>query len=95
MTITKRPDSRKAAAIDQFIGGAPDARSVAASGDRVGSSSGARQVKRKISVDIDPELLARVDAAARVSGISRNAALAIGAAQFVSEVEGRGRNGRG
>ena len=79
-----------ASAIDAFIQGAPDAQPAAVCSDRPGTASGARQVKRKISVDIDPELLARVDDAARELGISRNAALAVGAAQFVNELEGRG-----
>ncbi|WP_244111858.1 ribbon-helix-helix protein, CopG family [Burkholderia diffusa] len=82
-----------ASAIDTFIQGAPDARSASASGDRTGSVPGGRQVKRKISVDIDPDLLARLDEAARATGISRNAALAIGAASFLSETESR-RSGR-
>lgn len=72
-------------AIDTFIQGAPDARPGAASSNRASSASRQRQVKRKISVDIDPDLLARVDEAARASGISRNAALAIGALHFLNE----------
>ncbi|NOK40852.1 CopG family transcriptional regulator [Burkholderia thailandensis] len=42
-----------------------------------------------MSLGIDPELLVRVDAAARASGISRNAALALGALHFIREFEDR------
>ncbi|MBM5589073.1 ribbon-helix-helix protein, CopG family [Burkholderia pseudomallei] len=44
-----------------------------------------RPRKRKISVDIDAELLERVDRAAQAMGISRNAVLALGASRFVGE----------
>ncbi|KIX70273.1 CopG family transcriptional regulator [Burkholderia pseudomallei] len=44
-----------------------------------------------MSVDIDPDLLERVDKAARASGISRNAVLALGAGRVVEEFDtGRG-----
>lgn len=89
MTITKRPDARKAAAIDQFIGSAPDAAASEPS-DQVGPARApGRRKKVTISLGIDPELLVRVDAAARASGISRNAALALGALHFIREFEDR------
>ncbi|RQZ52358.1 CopG family transcriptional regulator [Burkholderia sp. Bp9099] len=42
-------------------------------------------MKRKISIDIDPSLLQRLDDFARASGISRNAALAMAAARLLNE----------
>ncbi|CAH38522.1 CopG family transcriptional regulator [Burkholderia pseudomallei] len=44
-----------------------------------------RPRKKKISMDIDAELLERVDRAAHAMGISRNAVLALGASRFVDE----------
>ncbi|MCA8482571.1 ribbon-helix-helix protein, CopG family [Burkholderia multivorans] len=43
----------------------------------------------KISIDIDPDLLARLDQVAQASGVSRNAALALGASWLIDEFEGR------
>ncbi|WP_230949495.1 ribbon-helix-helix protein, CopG family [Burkholderia stagnalis] len=43
----------------------------------------------KISIDIDPDLLARVDQVAKASGVSRNAALALGASWLIDDFEAR------
>ncbi|HDR9201004.1 TPA: CopG family transcriptional regulator [Burkholderia vietnamiensis] len=40
-------------------------------------------------MDIDPDLLARVDQVARASGVSRNAALALGGSRLIDEFESR------
>lgn len=70
-----------ASAIDSFIHGAPDARP-----PTLGvNCTVPRQMKRKISIDIDPSLLQRLDDFARASGISRNAALAMAAARLLNE----------
>ncbi|KVR30728.1 hypothetical protein WK15_05965 [Burkholderia ubonensis] len=83
MAITKRPDARNAAAIDQFIGGAPDA-AASESSSQVGlTRAPVRRKKETISLGIDPALLARVDAAADRLGISRAAAIAMAVARFV------------
>ncbi|WP_241774196.1 ribbon-helix-helix protein, CopG family [Burkholderia pseudomallei] len=80
------------AAITAFISGAPDARHAEQRVTPVpGEHSPRRRAKVKISVDIDPDLLERVDKAARASGISRNAVLALGAGRVVEEFDtGRG-----
>ncbi|PAJ87946.1 hypothetical protein DF011_20445 [Burkholderia ubonensis] len=83
MAITKRPDPRKAAAIDQFIGGAPDAAASESSSQVEPARAPGRRKKETISLGIDPALLARVDAAADHLGISRAAAFAMAAARFV------------
>ncbi|WP_310711809.1 hypothetical protein [Burkholderia multivorans] len=59
MSITRKPTSNAGAAIGAFIAGAPDARAetpVTPSDRPV-----ARRPKVKISMDIDPDLLARLD----------------------------------
>ncbi|KWI27904.1 hypothetical protein WM04_22790 [Burkholderia ubonensis] len=83
MAITKRPDARKAAAIDQFIGGAPDAAAPESSGEVGPARAVGRRKKETISLGIDPALLARVDAAADRLGVSRAAAIAMAASRFV------------
>ncbi|KVC58922.1 hypothetical protein WT10_10440 [Burkholderia stagnalis] len=83
MTITKRPDARKAAAIDQFIGGAPDAAAPETSSQVEPVRAPGRRKKETISLGIDPALLARVDATAVRLGISRAAAINLAIAQFV------------
>ncbi len=83
MAITKRPDARKAAAIDQFIGSAPDAAAPEASTSDEPVRAPARRKKETISLGIDPALLARIDVAAARLGISRAAAMAMAAARFV------------
>ncbi|KVE97582.1 CopG family transcriptional regulator [Burkholderia vietnamiensis] len=40
-------------------------------------------------MDIDPDLLARVDQIAKASGVSRNAALALGASRLIDDFESR------
>ncbi|RQT09807.1 CopG family transcriptional regulator [Burkholderia contaminans] len=87
MAITKRPDARKAAAIEQFIGSAPDSLAPAASTDAAQSRTQVRQKKETISLGIDPTLLARVDAVATRLGVSRAAAFALAVSRFV---EGEG-----
>ncbi|HDR9511881.1 CopG family transcriptional regulator [Burkholderia cepacia] len=42
-----------------------------------------------MSFDIDPDLLARVDQVAKASGVSRNAALALGASWLIDDFEAR------
>ncbi|KWE98276.1 hypothetical protein WL80_03630 [Burkholderia ubonensis] len=83
MAITKRPDARKAAAIDQFIGGAPDAAAPESSSHVWPARAAGRRKKETISLGIDPALLARVDAAADRLGVSRAAAIAMAASRFV------------
>ncbi|EXJ01767.1 ribbon-helix-helix protein, CopG family [Burkholderia pseudomallei] len=89
MSITKKPAfSQDEAAISAFISGAPDARPATPPDVAVEPPSAVAQRrprKRKISVDIDAELLERVDRAAQAMGISRNAVLALGASRFVGE----------
>ncbi|ABC35670.1 MULTISPECIES: hypothetical protein [pseudomallei group] len=89
MSITKRPTlSQGEAAIAAFISGAPDARPAAPPVVTVEPQSPTaprRPRKKKISMDIDAELLERVDRAAHAMGISRNAVLALGASRFVDE----------
>ncbi|AOJ53883.1 ribbon-helix-helix protein, CopG family [Burkholderia thailandensis] len=88
MSITKRPAlSQDEAAISAFISGAPDARPATPPDVAVELTSPTqrRSRKKKISVDIDAELLERVDRAAQAMGISRNAVLALGASRFVDE----------
>lgn len=87
MAITKRPDARKAAAIEQFIGRAPDAAPFQAPADAGTAPTPARRKKETISLGIDPKLLARVDAVAARLGVSRAAAIAMAASRFV-EAEG-------
>ncbi|RQR78701.1 hypothetical protein [Burkholderia sp. Bp9015] len=86
MTITKRPDARKAAAIEQFIGSAPDAAAPEQS-TVAKAHAHRRQKKETISLGIDPTLLARVDTVAARLGVSRAAAFAMAASRFV-EAEG-------
>ncbi|RQS60396.1 hypothetical protein DID99_01750 [Burkholderia sp. Bp8986] len=83
MTITKRPDARKAAAIEQFIGSAPDAAAPERSTVATQARAPARQKKETISLGIDPTLLARVDAVAARLGVSRAAAVAMAVSRFV------------
>ncbi|OJA43665.1 hypothetical protein BGV68_33545 [Burkholderia ubonensis] len=87
MAITKRPDARKAAAIDQFIGGAPDAAASESSSQVGPARAPARRKKETISLGIDPALLARVDAVADCLGVSRAAAIAMAVARF-ADAEG-------
>jgi len=87
MTISRKPAVRDDAAIDAFIAGAPDAR--AETPATPSDKPAARRPKVKISIDIDPDLLARVDQVARASGVSRNAALALGASRLIDEFESR------
>ncbi|MCA8156192.1 MULTISPECIES: ribbon-helix-helix protein, CopG family [Burkholderia cepacia complex] len=87
MTISRKPAARDNAAIGAFIAGAPDART-----ETPATPSGnpaARRSKVKISIDIDPDLLARVDQVAKASGVSRNAALALGASWLIDDFESR------
>ncbi|WP_412525905.1 ribbon-helix-helix protein, CopG family [Burkholderia lata] len=87
MSISRKPAARDDAAIGAFIAGAPDAR---AETPAVPSEKpAARRSKVKISIDIDPDLLARVDQVAKASGVSRNAALALGAARLIDDFESR------
>jgi hypothetical protein len=88
MSITRKPTAPNEVAIGAFISGAPDAAAPAA-------QTPARRTKKKISVDIDPALLERIDRAAWAAGISRNAALALGAARIVEELEARQTPQRG
>ncbi|QUN53144.1 CopG family transcriptional regulator [Burkholderia cenocepacia] len=83
MAITKRPDARKAAAIDQFIGGAPDSAAPDQSPGTMQARTQVRQKKETISLGIAPTLLARVDAVAARLGISRAAAIAMAVSRFV------------
>ncbi|SDR19384.1 Ribbon-helix-helix protein, copG family [Burkholderia orbicola] len=87
MTISRKPAARDDAAIGAFIAGAPDARveTPATPSDK----PAARRPKVKISIDIDPDLLARVDQVAKASGVSRNAALALGASWLIDDFEAR------
>ncbi|KVT43093.1 hypothetical protein [Burkholderia ubonensis] len=87
MSITRKPVTRDNAAIGAFIAGAPDAR--AAQPAPAGDQQPARRQKVKISFDIDPDLLARVDQVAKASGVSRNAALALGASWLIDDFKGR------
>lgn len=87
MSITRKPTAQNEAAIGAFISAAPDA---AAHYVSTGAEpSLARPAKRKISLDIDPTLLERIDRAARAAGISRNAVLALGAARILEDWEQR------
>lgn len=75
MTITKRPVTANAAAIDKFIGRAPDA----------GKGELPESVKRRketISLGLDPLLLVRIDALAARLGMSRAAAIAMAIAKL-------------
>ncbi|CAN0621085.1 CopG family transcriptional regulator [Burkholderia multivorans] len=83
MAITKRPDARKAAAISQFIGAAPDAAALELSPTGEPVNSPARRKKETISLGIDPDLLARVDAVAARLGVSRAAAVAMAVSRFI------------
>jgi hypothetical protein len=83
MAITKRPDARKAAAIDQFIGSAPDSAAPDQSTGTIPARTQVRQKKETISLGITPTLLARVDAVAARLGISRAAAIAMAVSRFV------------
>ncbi|WP_257812786.1 hypothetical protein [Burkholderia glumae] len=87
MTISRKPAARDNAAIGAFIAGAPDARVERPA--PASESPAARRQKVKISFDIDPDLLARVDQVAKASGISRNAALALGASWLIDDFEAR------
>lgn len=87
MSITRKPTSNAGAAIGAFIAGAPDAR--AESPVTPSGRPAARRPKVKISIDIDPDLLARLDQVAQASGVSRNAALALGASWLIDDFEGR------
>lgn len=93
MTISRKPAACDDAAIGAFIAGAPDARAetLAIPSDK----PAARRPKVKISIDIDPDLLARVDQVAKASGVSRNAAIALGASWLIDDFEARSarRNG--
>ena len=87
MTISRKPTAPNDSAISAFISGAPDAHADVprlAADKPVG-----RKPKRKISVDINPDLLARIDRAANASGISRNGVLAFAAARFIDDFEER------
>jgi len=87
MSIMRKPAARDNAAIGAFIAGAPDARidQPAPAKDQ----QPARRQKVKISFDIDPDLLTRVDQVAKASGVSRNAALALGASWLIDDFEAR------
>jgi len=87
MSISRKPGARDHAAVDAFIAGAPDARAETPAAPS--ARPAARRPKVKISFDIDPGLLERVDRIANASGISRNAALALGAARITEEFEAR------
>lgn len=87
MTISRKPAVRDDAAIGAFIAGAPDAR--ADTPATPSNKPAARRPKVKISIDIDPELLARVDQVAKATGVSRNAALALGASWLIDDFEAR------
>jgi hypothetical protein len=93
MSIMRKPIARDSAAIGAFIAGAPDARPEmpATPSDK----PLVRRPKVKISIDIDPDLLARVDQVAKASGVSRNAAIALGASWLIDDFEARSarRNG--
>lgn len=87
MSISRKPATRDDAAIGAFIAGAPDARA-----ETPATPSGkpaTRRPKIKISIDIDPDLLARVDQVAKASGVSRNAALALGASWLIDDFVAR------
>lgn len=87
MSITRKPAARDSAAIGAFIAGAPDARTEPPA--PASDAPPARRTKVKISIDIDPDLLARVDQVAKASGVSRNAALALGASWLIDDFEAR------
>jgi len=70
MSITKKKAAIPAAAADAFIDGAPDARDPV-SGKSI-KSAGRKSI---ITLSIDPNLLARLDAWANSRGMSRAAAV--------------------
>ena len=77
MTITKRPATASAAAIDEFIARAPDAE----------HGKAHETVKRRkvmISLGVDPVLLAGIDSSADRLGLSRAAAISLAISQFVN-----------
>lgn len=74
MGLTKPPKKDKDAA-DSFISGAPDSQT---SQDDV-----VKEKRRAISITVDPDLLDRLDAAAKQRGITRSAAFAVAVSSWL------------
>ncbi len=76
MAITKKkvpPSSPAPESVDAFIAGAPDARSEDPVPPKTIKKAGRKSI---ITLSIDPDLLARLDAWAKSRGMSRAAAVA-------------------
>jgi len=72
MGLTKLP---KKDADDSFISGAPDSQT--------GQTDVVKEKRRAISITVDPDLLDRLDAAAKQRGITRSAAFAVAVSSWL------------